>query len=300
MRRELDLDWEPTELALSPPDRSQLREMFRRFEFRNLLGRVDELDEAVPAAPMLRVEGTTVAWHEGALPPVAEWEGYAADDGRIAVATPTGVVVAPKPSTSLLLGRASACRPRREVAQGARGRRHDDRGVPDRAGSRRVRARRPQRRVRARGRARSCRRGGDRRARPPRRGAAPADRADARTGARARLRAPLPRDRAAAHGRARGDGVRRRQDRHLPHGRDHRPARRPARGAGGQGLRARRRGVHARLDPAGRADPLREARADPGSQGQDRLLDRHARPPLDPRRPPDRGRSSRSGGSSRS
>ena len=50
MRRELDLDWEPTELALSPPDRSQLREMFRRFEFRNLLGRVDELDEAVPAA----------------------------------------------------------------------------------------------------------------------------------------------------------------------------------------------------------------------------------------------------------
>ena len=104
MRRELDLDWEPTELALSPPDRSQLREMFRRFEFRNLLGRVDELDEAVPAAPMLRVEGTTVAWHEGALPPVAEWEGYAADEGRIAVATPTGVVVAPKPSTSLLLG----------------------------------------------------------------------------------------------------------------------------------------------------------------------------------------------------
>ena len=103
MRRELDLDWEPTELALSPPDRSQLREMFRRFEFRNLLNRVDELDEAVPAAPMLRFEGTTVAWREGTLPPVAEWEGYAADDDRIAVATESGVVVATRPSTSLLL-----------------------------------------------------------------------------------------------------------------------------------------------------------------------------------------------------
>jgi DNA polymerase I len=104
MRRELDLDWEPTELALSPPDRSQLREMFRRFEFRNLLGRVDELDEAVPAAPMLRVEGTTVAWHEGELPALPDWEGYAADDDRVAVATVNGVTVAPKPSTSLLRG----------------------------------------------------------------------------------------------------------------------------------------------------------------------------------------------------
>ena len=104
MRRELDLDWEPTELALSPPDRSQLREMFRRFEFRNLLGRVDELDEAVPAAPMLRAEGTTVAWREGELPPVTDWEGYAADEDRIAVATENGVVVAAKPSNSLLLG----------------------------------------------------------------------------------------------------------------------------------------------------------------------------------------------------
>jgi DNA polymerase I len=103
MRRELDLDWEPTELALSPPDRSKLREMFRRFEFRNLLGRVDELDEAVPAAPSLRVEGTSVAWREGELPPVVAWEGYAADHDRVAVATDEGVIVAAKPSNSLLL-----------------------------------------------------------------------------------------------------------------------------------------------------------------------------------------------------
>src|SRR5438874_13243185 len=50
MRRDLDLDCDPAELVLAPPDRSQLKEMFRRFEFRNLLNRVDELDEAVPAS----------------------------------------------------------------------------------------------------------------------------------------------------------------------------------------------------------------------------------------------------------
>src|SRR2546422_2676023 len=60
MRRDLDLNCDPAELVLLPPDRSELREMFRRFEFRNLLGRVDILDEAVPAQPM-RVQGTEVA-----------------------------------------------------------------------------------------------------------------------------------------------------------------------------------------------------------------------------------------------
>src|SRR5438034_7773593 len=49
MRRDLDLDSDPAELVLAPPDRAQLRETFRQFEFRALLGRVDELDEAVPA-----------------------------------------------------------------------------------------------------------------------------------------------------------------------------------------------------------------------------------------------------------
>ncbi|MBA3347226.1 MAG: DNA polymerase I, partial [Actinobacteria bacterium] len=106
MRRDLDLDWEPTELALAPPDRSQLREMFRRFEFRGLLNRVDELDEAVPAAAPAQVEGVAVQWREGELPPPAEWEGYAVDEGRVAVATAAGVVIAPTPSTGLLLAQA--------------------------------------------------------------------------------------------------------------------------------------------------------------------------------------------------
>src|SRR5881227_3545256 len=52
MRRDLDIDCDPSQLVLAPPDRTELKEMFRRFEFRNLLGRVDELDAALPARPM--------------------------------------------------------------------------------------------------------------------------------------------------------------------------------------------------------------------------------------------------------
>src|SRR3954463_3825310 len=63
MRRDLELECDPAELVLSPPDRSELAEMFRRFEFRNLLNRVDELDEAVPAAA--RTASTTpMPWRE--------------------------------------------------------------------------------------------------------------------------------------------------------------------------------------------------------------------------------------------
>ena len=95
MRRDLDLDWEPSELVLSPPDRSQLREMFRRFEFRGLLSRVDELDEALPAAPTLKLEGTAVAWREGELPHARGRVGLAIADGRFALAQEDGVVVGP-------------------------------------------------------------------------------------------------------------------------------------------------------------------------------------------------------------
>jgi DNA polymerase-1 len=81
--------------VLAPPDRSQLREMFRRFEFRNLLNRVDELDAAVPARERI-VAGTAVAWHEGNLPAdVAGRVGLAIVDGRFALAQEDGVVVGP-------------------------------------------------------------------------------------------------------------------------------------------------------------------------------------------------------------
>src|ERR671936_3056966 len=93
MRRDLDIDCDPSELVLAPPDRGQLKEMFRRFVFRNLLGRVDELDAALPARPM-RVEGTEVEWREGTLEDLpGRRVGLAIEDGRFAAATDEGVVV---------------------------------------------------------------------------------------------------------------------------------------------------------------------------------------------------------------
>jgi DNA polymerase I len=101
MHRELDVDCDPAELVLSPPDRSQLQEMFRRFEFRALLNRVDELDAAVPAAERI-TSGTPVVWREGELPALAGAVGFAADDGRAAVATGDGVVVTSRPGSRAL------------------------------------------------------------------------------------------------------------------------------------------------------------------------------------------------------
>src|SRR5262249_1444545 len=95
MRRDLDLDTDPSELVLSPPDRAELKEIFRRFEFRALLGRLDELDAAVPSAPM-KVTGVDVPWREGELD-FRGVVGYAADADRAAVATAEGVVVGARP-----------------------------------------------------------------------------------------------------------------------------------------------------------------------------------------------------------
>jgi len=101
MRRDLELDCDPTELVLSPPDRSQLKEMFRRFEFRALLNRVDELDEALPAAS-LKPTGVEVPWRADELPTVTGVVGVAADDGRVAVAAGDEVTVAPLSASSQL------------------------------------------------------------------------------------------------------------------------------------------------------------------------------------------------------
>src|ERR671915_1463441 len=70
MRRDLEIDCEPAELVLLPPDRYELREMFRQYEFRNLLQRIDVIDEALPAAPM-KLEGVDVPWREDDLERIA-------------------------------------------------------------------------------------------------------------------------------------------------------------------------------------------------------------------------------------
>ena len=96
MRRDLDIDFDPAELVRGQPDRSALKEMFRRFEFRNLLQRVDELDSALPAAPVA-VVGVEMPWREELSAPLVGEVGVAFDDDRIAVATGDDVVVAPRP-----------------------------------------------------------------------------------------------------------------------------------------------------------------------------------------------------------
>jgi DNA polymerase-1 len=99
MRRDLELDSDPAELVLAPPDRAELRETFRRFEFRALLGRVDELDEAVPARERISA-GTAVAWREepsNSLLQSPDPVGIAADEGRIALALGDEVVVSQRP-----------------------------------------------------------------------------------------------------------------------------------------------------------------------------------------------------------
>ncbi len=96
MRRDLDIDCDPAQLVLNPPDRAQLKEIFRRFEFRNLLNRIDELDVAVPSAPM-NVTGIEVPWREGELD-FRGVVGYAADGDRAAVAAGAEVVIGPRPA----------------------------------------------------------------------------------------------------------------------------------------------------------------------------------------------------------
>ncbi len=99
MRRDLDLDCDPAQLVLQPPDRSQLKEMFRRFEFRNLLHRVDELDVALPAAPM-EVEKTAIPWREELSNSLLQSRGtlaYSGDGERMALADADEVVVSPRP-----------------------------------------------------------------------------------------------------------------------------------------------------------------------------------------------------------
>ena len=105
MRRDLELGVDPADLVLKPPDRSELKEIFRRFEFRALLGRVDTLDEALPAAERPVAETESVTWREGDLKGLRGRVGVAADGDRIAVATEAGeVIVAPRPSDTVSHG----------------------------------------------------------------------------------------------------------------------------------------------------------------------------------------------------
>ncbi len=116
MRRDLPVECDPAGLVLDPPDRSQLKEIFRRFEFRNLLNRIDVINEALPAAPM-KLEGVEVPWREELTAPEAPGgaeRGLAVDGDRAAVALPDGSValvpLAAAPADGVVVHDAKAAR----------------------------------------------------------------------------------------------------------------------------------------------------------------------------------------------
>ncbi len=90
-------------IVSAPPDRSALAEMLRRFEFRSLLARLDELvtiDAAHESGtPAVEVATTGIAWKRigadelGAAIEQAEIVGLAADDAGVAVATSSSSVL---------------------------------------------------------------------------------------------------------------------------------------------------------------------------------------------------------------
>jgi DNA polymerase-1 len=79
VRRDLEIDFDAAALVSAPPDRSRLKEFFRRYEFRSMLGRLDLLDEALPASEEERTAAEPVRWREGELPSGAA--GALARDG---------------------------------------------------------------------------------------------------------------------------------------------------------------------------------------------------------------------------
>ncbi len=97
MRRDLPLEVDPAALVSAPPDRSTLKEIFRRFEFRGLLGRVDTLDAALPSASPLETDAIGVPWREGIIADYRGPIGVAFADGRVAVAAEEEVVVSNAP-----------------------------------------------------------------------------------------------------------------------------------------------------------------------------------------------------------
>jgi DNA polymerase-1 len=92
VRRDLEIDFDAAALVSAPPDRSRLKEVFRRFEFRSMLGRLETLDTALPASETERASAEQLRWREGELPDRAAG-ALAVTDGRYAFAAGGEVLV---------------------------------------------------------------------------------------------------------------------------------------------------------------------------------------------------------------
>lgn len=112
MKRDLELHCDPKALVLAPPDRSQMREMFRRFEFKNLLKRVDLLEEALPAASRV-VHGKPVELSEGTLEALSGRVAFAVAADRFAAVRAAEPADGASAAEIAIVGRWSADAPAR-------------------------------------------------------------------------------------------------------------------------------------------------------------------------------------------
>jgi DNA polymerase-1 len=89
----IDLD----NVVVEPPDRSTMADLFRRLEFRALLKRMDELEDALPGAAPPPTERTATEWREGELSDLAglarEVALAPAGEDRFAIAAAEGPVI---------------------------------------------------------------------------------------------------------------------------------------------------------------------------------------------------------------
>src|SRR4051794_33278150 len=82
IERDLPLEVDLARALADPPDRATMGELFRRFEFRGLLRRIDELEAAVPGAVMEREEHAVGSERGGA----DELRALLAGDGPVGLA----------------------------------------------------------------------------------------------------------------------------------------------------------------------------------------------------------------------
>ena len=147
MRRDLDIDFDPSQIVLEPPDRSQLREMFRRYEFRGAPEpdrrprgrdpcRPSRSRSRAPSSPGARASCRRCA----AAPGSPSRTAASRSRRRTASSSAPGT----RPACPAAGRRARRARLQvAATADDAPGRRHADRRLPDRARPLRVRDRRP-------------------------------------------------------------------------------------------------------------------------------------------------------------
>ena len=286
MRRDLELDCDPAELVLAPPDRAAAARDVPavRVPRAARAGRRARRGGAGARADLGRHGGAPGARESCRARRDRRDRGRRGTRSRSRSATRSSSRRARSASRATFVAHDAKALRRRGR------RRHDDPRLPDRPGAQRVPPRRPRGGVRGRGGRRAGGRGGDGAARPARRRHAAPARAAARPRARARRRAALPRRRDAAHRRPRRmeeAGVR--IDTYRMGEITARLADRVEELESRAYELAGEEFVLGSPQQLG-AHPVREARAHARPQGQDRLLDRHEGAALDPRRARDRGR----------